>query len=170
MAGRLDFGVKGLESILSALSDPPPFSVPVSVENPTAFVIAWKQISALLNWLDIGFPDLSPKFWPMDVRTTIKSAILAVARLPAFCSFTRVPPAAFRYGWAPEAKWEQTEGGEAVLILPTTPVHQLQNPDVLREFVWRVCWTGWAGRQEFEEVWIFYCSCQVKSKKTSCNS
>lgn len=57
------------------------------------------------------------------------------------------------------------------LSLPTTPVHHLQNVDVLKQFVWRLCWTGrgmtrdmlemdvsrvsgWTSRQVFEEVWM----------------
>uniref|UniRef100_A0A914VS55 Huntingtin n=1 Tax=Plectus sambesii TaxID=2011161 RepID=A0A914VS55_9BILA len=132
----------------AAQRQPLPFTLPEDVgkEAVRPFIDAWYTVNSLLRALET---DTIAEIEPKKLRLALKDAIVVAARLPAFSSFSRVPPAAFRFGWCPEAKWNGT-----CLSLPTTPVHHLQNVDVLRQFVWRLCWTGWTNRQVFEEVWM----------------
>lgn len=63
--------------------------------------------------------------------------------LPQVAEVVRIPPSVYKMGWNLE---ESTSN--------PIPVDFLQDPQVLKEFVDRICHYGWTNRRQFEEVWM----------------
>uniref|UniRef100_A0A2P2I646 Huntingtin-like n=1 Tax=Hirondellea gigas TaxID=1518452 RepID=A0A2P2I646_9CRUS len=104
--------------------------------------VAADRLMQLVLWLEQnGHESLPP-----HVAAPIRGLVMALGRCPCVNAMARCPPELWTAGWNPSLSSPSQ--------LPPLPAHLLLEPDILKQFIFRVQLFGWLNRQQFEETWM----------------
>ncbi|KAF2361699.1 Huntingtin middle-repeat [Trinorchestia longiramus] len=119
-------------------------SVWESLESTSSSVgLTAARLMQLLLWHE---RDLCSSALPEALRPHLRSVITGLCRVSSVNGVVRCPPDLWATGWQPVLS--------SLSCMPALPPHLLQEPDALKQFIFRAQLLGWLNRQQFEETWM----------------